>query len=122
MDNWMQMEGFGARISVGPDGAPWIVNAKNEIYRGRTAASTRRPVLRCDIGVVATDAPGSSAPTIGIYRGTATTGIAWKGRVAISVDPFGRPWVVNASNEIYQWERHVSSAQRPCTRYRRGQR
>ena len=31
--NWMQMEGFGARISVGPDGAPWIVNAKNEVER-----------------------------------------------------------------------------------------
>ena len=28
---WMQVDGYGTRISVGPDGAPWVINSRNEI-------------------------------------------------------------------------------------------
>src|SRR5262245_469171 len=30
---WTQVPGAGYRISVGPDGAPWIVNSEGIIYR-----------------------------------------------------------------------------------------
>src|SRR5688572_26602105 len=48
---WMQVDGFGTRISVGPDGAPWVVNSKNEIYRWNRGAFEKLPGLARDIAV-----------------------------------------------------------------------
>ena len=30
---WAQVDGYGTRIAVAPDGEPWVVNSRNEIYR-----------------------------------------------------------------------------------------
>ena len=48
---WLQVEGFGTRIGVGPDGSPWVVNSKNEIYRWTNGAFQKLPGTARDIGV-----------------------------------------------------------------------
>ena len=30
-EQWVRVEGYGVRLGVGPDGAPWVVNSRNEI-------------------------------------------------------------------------------------------
>ena len=48
---WLQVDGFGVRISVGPDGAPWVVNSRNEIYRWNRSGFDKMPGLARDIAV-----------------------------------------------------------------------
>ena len=47
---WLQVDGFGTRIAVAPDGSPWVVNSKNEIYRWSQGAFGKTPGLARDIG------------------------------------------------------------------------
>ena len=48
---WLQVDGFGMRISVGPDGAPWVINSRNEIYRWNRSGFDKMPGLARDIAV-----------------------------------------------------------------------
>ncbi len=120
--NWSGIEGGGIRIAVDPQGAPWVVNARQEIYQRVNNQWSRQPGAAHDIGigadgtiwVIGTNPVGQG--DYGIYRwdGTNWSGIEGGG-VRIAVDPQGAPWVVNARQEIYQrvsnqWRRQPGAA------------
>src|SRR5262245_54672877 len=48
---WMPVNGYGVRISVGPDGQPWVVNSRNEIYRSTSGNFEKMPGEARDIAV-----------------------------------------------------------------------
>jgi hypothetical protein len=103
---WMQVDGWGTRISVAPDGSPWVVNSRNEIHRFVSGSFEKLPGMARDIAVGSDGTAWVIGTDDGVYR---WTGRAWdrvKGAagVAISVDRSGAPWVVSASNEIYHWQ------------------
>jgi hypothetical protein len=103
---WLQVEGYGTRISVGPDGSPWVINSRNEIFRWNNGAFDKLPGTARDIGIGGDGTAWIIGTDNAIYR--------WNGRewariedahgVAISVDRSGRPWVINTSSEIYEWD------------------
>src|SRR5262245_35542373 len=85
--SWMQMEGFGARISVGPDGAPWIVNAKNQIYRWTNGRFNKTPGTALDIGVGGDGRPWIIGTDNAVYRWNGNDWDRTEGSgVAISVE------------------------------------
>jgi hypothetical protein len=101
---WKQVPGSGFRISVGPDGSPWIVNSEGIIYRW--VNDTFQPVSgrAKDIGV------GADGAVWKIGRDGSVS--KWNGRgwdrapgagVTISVQSNGTPWVVNGAGEIHHW-------------------
>jgi hypothetical protein len=101
---WMQVEGFGTRISVGPDGTPWVVNSRNEIYRWMNGRFDKMPGLARDIGVGGDGRAWIIGTDGGVYRWNGNDWDRVEGEgVAISVDRSGAAWVVNNSNEIFQW-------------------
>lgn len=101
---WLQVEGFGNRISVGPDGTPWVVNSRNEIYRWMNGRFDKLPGTALDIGVGGDGRAWIIGTDRGVYRWNDRAWERVEGEgVAISVDASGMPWVVNASNEIFQW-------------------
>jgi hypothetical protein len=99
-----RVEGSGVRVSVGPNGAPWLVKANGEIYRRVRDGYRRMPGAAIDIGV----GGDGSAWIIGtdnfVYR---WTGRAWDRYettgTAISVDEDGDAWIVNGSGQIQRW-------------------
>jgi hypothetical protein len=100
---WLQVEGFGTRIGVGPDGAPWVVNSRNEIYRWNRGAFEKVPGLARDIAVGGDGSVWIIGTDNGVYKWNGSNWDRIEGQgVAISVDRTGNPWVVNASTEIYQ--------------------
>ena len=101
---WMQVEGFGTRISVGPDGTPWVVNSRNEIYRWMNGRFDKMPGLARDIGVGGDGRAWIIGTDGGVYRWNNNDWDRVEGEgVAISVDRSNAAWVVNKSNEIFQW-------------------
>jgi hypothetical protein len=102
---WDRVEGSGVRVSVGPNGMPWIVKANGTILRGTRDGFRQLPGAAIDIGVGA----DGSAWIIGtdnfVYR---WTGRLWERTdgtgVAISVDEDGDPWIVGASGQISRWD------------------
>ncbi len=91
-----------------PKGVPWLLNAKNEIYRRenekweKVSGSAQNIGIGADgsVWVIGTkQAVGGSA----IFR---WNGKSWDvvegGGVGISVDDRGKPWVVNFGNEIFR--------------------
>jgi hypothetical protein len=100
---WMQVDGYGTRISVGPDGAPWVINSRNEIFHWNQGAFDKMPGLARDIGVGGDGTAWIIGTDQGIYKWTGSDWARMEGHgVAISVDRSGSPWVVNTSSEIYQ--------------------
>lgn len=104
---WVQQDGYGVRIGVGPNGSVWVVNSRHEIYHRENGTFRRLPGEAKDIAVGG-EGEGR-AWIIGtddrVYQWNGSTWIAVPGSgVAISVDRFGSPWVVNAAGEIYHWE------------------
>jgi Tectonin domain/Beta/Gamma crystallin len=102
---WVQHEGSGTRIGVGPDGSPWVVNSRNEIFRWENGSFRRLPGAAKDIGVGAEGSAWIVGTDDRVYKWNGSTWIGVSGGgMAISVDRFGSPWVVNAAGEIYHWE------------------
>jgi hypothetical protein len=102
---WMPVEGYGTRISIGPDGSPWVVNSRNEIYRWRGGTFEKMPGTALDIGIGGDGTPWIVGTDDGIYRWNGNNWDRQVGHgVSISVDRSGRPWVVNKNSEIFQWE------------------
>lgn len=103
-DRWEQVDGFGRRVSVGPDGSPWVVNSRNEIYRSVNGVFRRMPGTAKDIGVGADGIAWIIGTDDRVYRWNDPGWSPVPGTgMAISVDRFGSPWVVNAAGEIYHW-------------------
>src|SRR5262245_43984874 len=65
---WVQVEGFGTRISVAPDGSPWVVNAQNEIYRWSGGRFQKLPGTARDIGVGGDGSAWIIGTDLGIYK------------------------------------------------------
>jgi hypothetical protein len=110
---WASANGGGIRVAVGPNGAPWTVNAKGEIYRHSSDPNVGvwqlQPGSASDIAVgadgsvwiVATSDLGNNDYGICKWNGSgceSTDG----GAVRIAVAPDGVPWIVNRANEIYR--------------------
>jgi hypothetical protein len=106
---WTRVTGGALRVAVASDGQPWIVNAAGRIYERWGNRWILLPGLARDIGaggdgsiwVIGTNAvPGG----YGLWRWAPGTG-GWQavpgGAVAISVDPAGNAWVVNANGAIW---------------------
>jgi hypothetical protein len=101
---WVQVEGFGTRISVAPDGSPWVVNSMNEIYRWIRGGFEKLPGQARDIGVGGDGSVWIIGTDNGVYKWNGSNWDRIEGQgVQISVDRTGRPWVVNTSGEIFQW-------------------
>ena len=100
---WVEQEGYGTRISVSPDGSPWVVNSRNEIYRSENGSFRRLPGAARDIGVGADGSAWIIGTDYAVYRWNGSNWDQVPGiGVAISVDRYGAPWLVNASGEIYR--------------------
>lgn len=106
---WDRIEGGAKRITVDPQGNPWIANVKGEIFRLEHGYWQRLPGLATDIAVGADgsawvigigDVPGGR----GIHR---WTGSNWQdvkgGAMRIAVDGYGNPWVVNIDGGIFKY-------------------
>jgi hypothetical protein len=106
---WNEVPGAAVAISVDGTGAPWVVNAAGQIFRGdRAGAWTPLPGAAVDIGVGADGTAwvigtNSIPGGYGIYK---WDGATWKGvpgaAIRIAVAPNGEPWVVNSTNQIFR--------------------
>lgn len=127
--NWTELVDGGAlRIAVGPTGIPWIVNSAGQIYRRSTNSATSGswfslPGGAKDIGVgpenyawiIGSTSIGKGG--YGIYLwdqrsevlGDTVIAGQWLSLAGagsqISVGPNGRPWIVDATGDIYRARR-----------------
>lgn len=101
---WVQVYGAGVKISVGPDGSPWLVNSQGIIFRWLDGSFQVVAGRAKDIGVGANGAVWKLAwdNTICRWNGQGWDRLAGAG-VTISVQSNGAPWVVNEAGEIYRW-------------------
>jgi hypothetical protein len=105
--NWLAVDGSAERIAVGADGNPWIVNSGGNIFLRQNGAWTAAPGLARDIGVGANGrawiiGTNAVAGGYGIYY--FSDNCNWipvdGGGVAITVNPWGVPWMVNSAGNI----------------------
>jgi hypothetical protein len=102
----------GIRIAVSPQGAPWVVNESNLIFKYNAGAWTQLPGTGSDIGIGA----DGSVFAVGTQLSTVTGGyiiMKWNGSnwdtmpqcagIRIAVSPAGIPWVINLSNLVYEY-------------------
>jgi Tectonin domain len=109
-NNWKVVEGGGVKITVAPNGQPFIVNNGGIIYERLTAGNWKTyPGQAYDISIGA----NGSLWVIGrIIRGGGSysvhkwSGSNWEeidgGASQIAVDQQGQPWVTNHNYEIYK--------------------
>jgi len=104
--------GAAVRISVGPDGSPWVVNSAGKIFHLFRGSWRLLPGRATDIGVGA----DGSVWVIGGNRSPLENGSIFKldsdgqgwsqvagDAVNVSVSNSGAPWVVNAAGGIFKW-------------------
>ena len=112
---WQRVKGAAVRIDVEPDGTPWVVNDKHQIHQWVNGDWQQMHGDARDIGIGA-DGSIWVAAGGGIFR---WNGVSWDrtsgSAVRIDVDPYGTPWVIDNSNDIYElidgmWIRRPSSA------------
>ena len=108
--SWELVPGGAVRISVSPDGTPWVVSASGSVYRWNGSAWDTLPGSASDIGVgsygnayIVTNQPGSGGNfEIQQWQDNLS---AWQpidgGATAISVSPEGTTWAVNATGQIF---------------------
>ena len=101
---WGRVDGAAVRIDVGPEGNPWIVNDSHQIYRWTGNGWQRLQGDARDIGVGA-DGTVWVAAGGGIFR-LDLDGQTWHrtsgSAVRIDVDPYGNPWVIDHTDDIYK--------------------
>lgn len=100
---WMNADGYGVRVAIGPNGEPWVVNSSNEIFRSVNGNFEKLPGEAKDIG-----AGGNQVWIIGtddnVYQWSQNRWDRVQGQgVAIAVDSTGAPWVVSNDGQIYHW-------------------
>jgi hypothetical protein len=107
--NWQVVNGGGIRISVAPNGQPFIVNNGGQIYERLNDGNWKLySGAAKDISVSA----NGSIWVIGIELMNGSfvinkwTGLAWEqvegGGTQIAVDPQGIPWITNHIKQIYK--------------------
>ena len=99
------------RIDVDSLGNAWACNDQKAIYRFTGQAWVQIPGQALDIAVGADDSVfvvGSDAVQggHGIHKFSHISG-KWQkypgGAARISVDIYGNPWIINATNDIFRW-------------------
>jgi hypothetical protein len=104
---WYPVEGGAVRVAVDPSGVPWVVNSAGNIFRRQNNAWTVMPGLARDIGIGANGAvwvigtnsvPGGGSP---FYWTGSSWAVVDGGGVGITVDFWGRPWMVNSAGNIF---------------------
>ncbi|MDP1981618.1 MAG: hypothetical protein Q8K23_03670 [Sulfuritalea sp.] len=106
---FVSASGGAVRIDLDPQGNPWVVNDKDDIFRWTGSAWVGLPGKAKDIGIGAdgtvwaigaNKVPGG----FGVYRWDAAKNV-WLdmrgGGVRIDVDASGKPWVVNDAGKIF---------------------
>ena len=115
-DDWVEIEGYGQRIGVAPDGTPWIVNDLGWVLRWdpESAAFVRVPDAgeggAIDIGMGGEVWVLAEFGTPGIhqaYRWDAAT-YSWRETggyrgTAIDVGPDGSAWMRINDGDVYQF-------------------
>lgn len=108
-EDWeQQVEGEAYKISLDPQGIPWIINASGKIYRLVDEVWERIPGTAKDIDIgadgsvwiVGTDEDKNDNYSIYYWENEAWVEIDGKAR-KIAVEANGAPWVVNAKGKIY---------------------
>lgn len=109
-DGWdfHRVDGGAVRISVGPDGLPWIIADTGAIFRRVDDTWQQLPGRGTDISV---GADGSvwittATPVHGGYSVARWDGSDWQeipgGGTDIAVAPDGLPWLINDRGEIHR--------------------
>ncbi len=103
-NTWEKVLGGATRISVAPNGTPWVINNTNNIFQWTGTTWQTMPGAAMDIGIGA----DGTVWTIGMNGAPQRwSGSNWisisGGGTNIAVDPKGNPWVTNAGNEIWYW-------------------
>lgn len=110
--NWTFSDGGGTRISVSPDGQPWLTNNIGQISERKNGTWVPRPGAATDIAVGANGvvwAIGNNSVgggSFGVHRwdGNSRWDAVDGGGTQIAVDHFGRPIITNHLKEIYRRE------------------
>jgi hypothetical protein len=116
---WVKRPGAGTQIAISPQGVPWVIDHRGQIFYWTGSAFALAPGAGCAsaIGV----GPATSADPFGqpwvigcdgtdnidgsIYQLQGSTWIRKPGAaVHIAVSPQDVPWVVNASGAIFGWD------------------
>lgn len=108
--DWESLGGYGLRVSVGPDGNPWVSRWNGDVVQYRNGSwGSPLSAKAHDIGA----GPDGSVWTVrgdrvgthddyGVFR---LNGSTWDsmsgGGVSISVGPGGKPWLVNSVGQIF---------------------
>jgi hypothetical protein len=111
---WESIDGGGDRIAVDPKGMPWVVNTAGQVWQrsGSRWIQKSEPGAAYDIGI------GANGQVWIVSRRRAATGgyivqyltpsgwtdAAGAGALRISVGPTGNPWIVNTSNQLFEWK------------------
>jgi hypothetical protein len=105
---FLPVQGGALRIAVGPDGLPWVVNNKGEIYKmGNDAKWQKLPGSALDIAVGTTGAaymistvPAPGGFAIKYWKNNQWNQMPGKGAVRIAVSSTGVAWAVDNANKI----------------------
>jgi hypothetical protein len=111
INNWLPVNASGQRISVDYDGKLLIVGTERNIYKYSSGKQILLPGYAMDVGACKKK---SSIWVIGIDKEFGGFGIhVWQGKSwakipggaeNITVDDFGRAWVVNSDKDIYRFK------------------
>lgn len=103
---WTPIAGSGVRISVGPDGKPWIVDKFGHILKYTGTNWVQLSGTGNDIGLGA-DGTVWHVGVDGSLHKLNSDGTTWQDidgeAIRIAVDPTGKPWIVNDKKEIYRY-------------------
>lgn len=105
---FLPVPGGALRIAVGPDGLPWIINNKGEIYKMGTGAQWQKLTgSALDIAVGATGAaymistvPAPGGFAIKYWKNNQWNQMPGKGAVRIAVSSTGVAWAIDNANKI----------------------
>ena len=105
---WIFAGGYAIRVSVAPDGTPWVVNNEGKIFRLVNGSWQQLPGLASDIGIGANGAVwitglgGNATGGYGIFYWNGSDWVFTNGyAVSVDVAPDGTPWVCNSEGKIF---------------------
>ena len=93
-EQWVQVDGYGVRVSVAPDGAAWVVNSQNDIHHFVNGRFDRLPGTATDIGVGGDGTAWIIGTDSNVYRWTHDN---WERMVADSGDVVVEPRAIQSS-------------------------
>lgn len=109
---WSTVTGAGVQIAVSPEGIPWVVNNKGELYKWKNGAFELVPIdcitwvgvgsneTAWAVGCGGKEADGNN----GIFQLSNGSWVKVTGAgVQLAVSPEGNPWVLNNKGEVYRW-------------------